>query len=142
MVIDVQMLDPDAIMPLQAYENDAGWDLHVLRETSIMPGRGWDVRTGIAVAIPTGHYGRIIGRSSAFRRRGVLVVEGVIDSGFRGELFSYAYNVSNDKVVLERGDSIAQLIISPVPHVEWVQVEELYGSERGKQGFGSSGRSG
>jgi dUTP pyrophosphatase len=133
-------LEPDAQEPTQAYEGDAGWDLHVLEDTTILTGTGKDVRSGVRMALPPGYYARIIGRSSALRRKGVLVVEGVIDAGFRGELFSYCFNPGTETVHLHRGESVAQVIVTPVPGVSWMEVVYLPESKRGAMGFGSSGR--
>lgn len=144
--IPITLLEPEALLPTRAYENDAGWDLRVLEPVWINVNEAVDVRTGVAVAIPDGYFGRIIGRSSALRKRGLMVVEGIIDSGFRGELFSYVFcpptvhNVTTNGVRLERGDSVAQLIIHPLPQVNWVEVDQLEESDRGLAGFGSSGR--
>lgn len=142
--IKIKKLSSDAILPVNAYNDDAGWDLHVIEDTFIHRGTGKDVKTGIAVSIPPGWYGRIIGRSSAFRKKGLMVIEGIIDAGYTGELFSYVFcpvtSVPNTGVQLKRGDSVAQLIISPVPRVEWDEVEDLPSTARGDKGFGSSGR--
>jgi dUTP diphosphatase len=145
-IIQIKRLDERALLPVAAYEDDAGHDLLVLEDTWIGVNSGKDVRTGIAVAIPPGFYGRICGRSSALRKRGLLVVDGVIDCQYRGELYSYVFcpatqrTVAESGVQLERGDSVAQLIVTPVPRVEWEEVDELPTSERGTRGFGSSGR--
>lgn len=140
MRLRVKRLHEDAHPLVRAYENDAGLDLHVLEETNIPPRAAMDVRTGVAVAIPPGFYGRVVGRSSALRRRGLMVMEGIIDSGFRGELYSYALNTTDLVVTLLPGDSIAQLIVTPVPVVTPVEYDELPPSVRGDRGFGSSGR--
>ena len=143
-MIQIKKLHPDAILPIRGYADDAGWDLHILEHTRIPPGRGVDIHTGIAVSIPPGCYGRIIGRSSAFRTKGVMVIEGIIDAGFTGELFSYVYNPitfgPTRDVILSRGESVAQLIVTSVPKIEWQEVDDLPASERGNRGFGSSGR--
>lgn len=151
-MIDIPLikLDPRAEQPTQAYEGDVGWDLQVLEDTFIRAGEGVDVRTGVAVALPVGYFGRIVGRSSALRRKGLLVVEGVIDAGFRGELFSFVYNPGIDHlnanydggwgIWLERGQSVAQLIVHRVEPARFVEVKQLEDSARGTAGFGSSGR--
>lgn len=133
-------LDADAKDPYNAYGDDAGWDLHVLTDTLIPGGAAVDVHTGIAVAIPIGFFGRIVGRSSALRKKGVLVVEGTIDCGFRGELYSLVYNPGTEPITLPAGDSVAQLIVTPVPKIFWELFTELPASVRGSAGFGSSGR--
>lgn len=146
MKVHIQKLAPDAITPSMAYPGDAGWDLHVLEHTWIDVNSGVDVRTGVAVAIPPGYFGRIVGRSSALRKKNLLVVEGIIDAGFRGELFSYVFcpatewTLMRGGVQLEPGDSVAQLIVQPVPEIEWLESDDLPPSKRGTNGFGSSGR--
>lgn len=124
-----------------AYQGDAGIDLPVLDDMRVPPGELVDVRTGWAAAIPAGHYGRIVGRSSCFRKKGLLVIEGVIDAGFRGELFTAVYNPTHMSRFVNRGDSLAQLIVSPIPKSHHIEVvDKLPESERGERGFGSSGR--
>lgn len=144
MILECKLLHPDAQVPRKAYPlEDAGFDLRLVESVLVPPGEGVDVKTGLAVAIPTGWYGRIVGRSSALRKRGLLVVEGTIDSGYRGELFSYVFNLGLDSkefIHLEAGESIAQLIVLPVPSIDWQVVDDLVPSARGEGGFGSTGR--
>lgn len=134
------LLDGRAQAPARAYDGDAGFDLTVLEDTVIGRGRSVDVRTGVAIELPDGYYARLIGRSSALRKRGVLVVEGIIDGGFRGELFSYCHNPGRRKVTLRSGVSVAQIILCPVVDPHWVESAALTDSARGTNGFGSSGR--
>jgi dUTPase len=146
--------DERAIEPKNAYGNDAGWDLPVLNDTMIPEGGGVDVRTGLAVAIPDGYYGRIVARSSTMRKRGLMVLEGIIDAGFRGELFSYVYmpvgvlipgqvlpdvNQMVNSKIIKAGESVAQLIVQRCEPVYWTFRKELPESTRGEKGFGSSG---
>lgn len=144
------MLDERAIEPRNAYGNDAGWDLFALTATSVPPYGVTDIRTGLAIAIPDGYYGRIVARSSTWRKRGVGIVEGIIDAGFRGELFAGAYMLRHmaldgnqqayevqDKII-EQGESICQLIIQEVKPVKFVLADKLSDSLRGTSGFGSS----
>jgi len=139
-------LDPRARLPQNAYGNDAGWDLFCLEATTIREGQGRDIRTGLAVAIPEGYFGRIVARSSTMRKRGLLVLEGIIDAGFRGELFSYVYMPvghklpkTTDTVYIGEGESVAQLIIQKAHPIIWLERKELPVSNRGVKGFGSSG---
>lgn len=142
-------IDERAIEPRNAYGNDAGWDLFVLDDYTIYAGHGMDMRTGLAVAIPDGYYGRIVARSSTMRKRGLMVMEGIIDAGFRGELFSYVYLPIHGygtfepqkSVRVNHGESVAQLIIQPVPSgVQFIELPRgLPISARGQAGFGSSG---
>lgn len=148
-IVQFIKLDKRALPPTNAYAESAGWDLYVLEDTFIPVGSGVDVRSGLAVALPPGCFARIVGRSSTFRKRGLLVVEGIIDEGFRGELFSYVYNPENAiarevpgqyGIELKAGESVAQVIVHEALPVQWHWCpSELPPSRRGDQGFGSSG---
>lgn len=142
MILDVKWrrLHPDAVLPDKAHADDAGFDLVCVEDCEILPGETVDVHSGIAIAMPTGWWGRIIGRSSTLRKRGLLVNEGVIDAGFRGELFTCVHNLGWDPVQIKSGERLAQLLFLPVPAIEWELVEQLPESERGSLGFGSSGQ--
>ena len=99
------------------------------------------IPTGIAVAIPAGYAGLVAPRSGLAARNGISVVNGpgVVDAGFRGEINAILINHGSEKVTLQRGDRIAQLVVVPIADAELVEVETLPGSQRGSGGFGSSG---
>lgn len=143
--LKVKLVD-GALPPHRAYQGDAGLDLHVLEDTFVFENTYADVRSGVHIALPEGWYCRIVGRSSAFRKKGVMVLEGIIDAGFRGELFTTAFCPPTGKSAQERGvwllkgESICQLIVQPVPHVVVSLTHDLPESARGAAGFGSSGR--
>lgn len=122
----------------KAYPGDAGIDLPIVEEVILTPGEFADLPSGIKVAIPEGYYGRIVARSSALRKRRVRVYEGIIDAGFRGELFTYVENIGPSATKLSPGDRLAQMIIQPVLDLPLRQVPALPDSIRGVQGFGSS----
>ncbi len=137
----VTKMDENAEPLTVAYPGDAGIDLPVLQDQWIPPGEYVDVRTGWAAAIPPGFYGRIVGRSSCFRKKGLMILEGIIDAGFRGELFTAAYNPSHEPKFVAQGEALAQLIVSPIPMNHQISVvDKLPPSERGERGFGSSRR--
>jgi dUTP pyrophosphatase len=139
LTVEFIKLDPGAQAPRNAYNESAGWDLFCLQDQLIPPGNGVDLRTGLAMALPDGYFARIVGRSSALRKRGLLVVEGIIDPGFRGELFSYVFNPSSvHPVWVHAGDSVAQLIVHKIEAIRWRWAGILPPSERGERGFGSS----
>lgn len=130
----------DAEQPVCALPGDAGYDLSVCEDLVLRTGRVESLRTGIAVAIPEGYWGRLCGRSSAVSR-GILVYEGIIDQGYRGELFIRVSTTPDQGFVrINKGDRIAQLILHPLIHTEWEEVANLPESERGDNGFGSTGR--
>lgn len=137
-------LESNAIMPYRAYPSDAGYDLsyHGAVPFVVSPGAVVDIPCGVAVQWPEGHWGLLVGRSSTFRNRGLLVNIAVIDGGFRGELFAICRNITHEYAIISPGERIAQII--PLPLVaesfsDPVQVLELDDTERGVNGFGSSG---
>ena len=139
MTIKFKKLHPAAVIPKIAKVGDAGADLTAIEKEMDNYSGQIIYRTGIAVEIPEGHVGLIFPRSSIYKTSLSLTNSvGVIDSGYRGELtfrfrgyYQVAYNV---------GDRIGQLVILPLPLVEYEEVEELSTTERGEDGFGSTGK--
>lgn len=125
--------------PWRALDGDAGYDLRAIENTGINPYQVHRIRTGIAVEIPSGYYGRVIGRSG-LSAEGMLVYPGTIDSGYRGEISVVMQNLSGKLQPIGHGDRIAQLIIAPLPETRMVQVANLNETDRGTNGFGSTGR--
>lgn len=141
-VIPVMRLRDDAVLPSRAYPGDAGLDLVSCERHEIGPGERALVGTGIAVAIPEGHAGLVTPRSGLAAKSGLTIVNtpGLVDSGYRGELRVILHNTDRQEpVVVVPGMRIAQLVVVAVPESELLEVEELPASERGANGFGSSG---
>jgi dUTP pyrophosphatase len=142
-VIDVSIrrLRPDAHLPDQAYEGDAGMDLAACEGVTIEPGERAVVPTGLAIEIPDGYAGFVQPRSGLAVRHGIGIVNtpGLIDSGYRGEIRVVLINTDREqRFTVEPGMRIAQLVIVPVAAARFVEVDELAASERGSRGFGSS----
>jgi len=142
-VIDVAVrrLRPDAHLPGQAYEGDAGLDLSACERAVLEPGERATIPTGVAVEIPEGYAGFVQPRSGLAARHGIGIVNapGLIDSGYRGEIRVVLLNTDREHAfVVEPGMRIAQLVIAPVASARLVEVDELASSERGSRGFGSS----
>jgi len=142
-VIDVSIrrLRPDAHLPDQAYEGDAGMDLAACEAVTIEPGERAVVPTGLAIEIPDGYAGFVQPRSGLAVRHGIGIVNtpGLIDSGYRGEIRVVLINtVREERFTVEPGMRIAQLVIVPVAAARLVEVDELAASDRGSRGFGSS----
>jgi dUTP pyrophosphatase len=141
-VIDVAIrrLRPDAHVPRQAYEGDAGLDLAACDPVVLEPGERAVVATGLAVEIPEGFAGFVQPRSGLAARHGIGIVNapGLIDSGYRGEIRVVLLNTGRESFAVEPGMRIAQLVIAPVAAVRLIEVDELATSERGSRGFGSS----
>lgn len=132
----------DWAVPTRHYLDDAAIDLWVTREAAIPPGRFADVPAGCQVELPPDTFGMIVGRSSAVRKRGILVVTGIIDVGYRGDLFVGCYNVGEHTQTIDVGERIGQLIVLPnmTQHYVPTVVDTLSESERGRAGFGSTGK--
>ena len=140
--VQVTRLRPDARLPTQAYDGDAGLDLSACDRIELGPGERAVVGTGIAVAIPPGHAGLVLPRSGLAARHGLGKVNapGLIDEGYRGEVKVILLNTDRtERFVVEPGMRIAQLVVVELPQVEVVEVDELPPSERGAGGLGSSG---
>jgi dUTP pyrophosphatase len=142
--VRITRLDPDAVIPVQAHPDDAGYDLCARDDVRIECGGGRAlVPTGLAVAIPPGHAGFVLPRSGLAMKHGVTVLNapGLIDSQYRGELKVLLVNTDpSTGYDIHRGDRIAQLVIEAVEYVEWTEVDELDETQRDTFGFGSTGR--
>ena len=135
-------IEKGAFVPERAHETDAGMDIRAMEDT-VIPANGSAIfGTGVHVEIPEGCVGMLKSKSGLNVKHGI-VTEGVIDEGYTGEIIVKAYNHSKGAVTIERGDKISQLVIMPVRYekVEIVGSEdELKSGERGKNGFGSTGK--
>lgn len=135
----VKRLAPAAVLPTRANPGDAGYDLTSVESVFLTPGQRQLVSTGISMAIPTGHYGRVAPRSGLAVKMGLGVGAGVIDVSFRGEVKVLLINHGERDVVLPSGSRIAQLIIERISTPCVIEVEELDATKRGSGGFGSTG---
>jgi len=144
MHVRITRLDPDVALPVQAHDDDAGYDL-CAREDVQLAARGGRalVATGLAVAIPSGCAGLVLPRSGLAMKHGVSVLNapGLIDPQYRGEVKVLLVNTDpGTDYEIHRGDRIAQLVISRVEYVEWAEVDQLDQTARDTFGFGSTGR--
>ncbi|MGH3443434.1 MAG: dUTP diphosphatase [Nitriliruptorales bacterium] len=137
----VVRLDRELPLPSYAHPGDAGLDLRAAEFCTLSPGERAAIPTGLAVAVPPGWVGLVHPRSGLAFRRGLTVVNapGTIDSGYRGELRVLLVNLSDERVTIERGDRIAQLVLQRVGDVTVVEVDELDETGRGPGGLGSTG---
>jgi dUTP pyrophosphatase len=138
----VQLLDPGLPMPAYEHAGDAGLDLRSRIDLELGAGERALIPTGVSIALPAGYAAFVHARSGLALRSGLGLVNGpgVIDAGYRGEIGVIVINHDRrEPVRIARGDRIAQLVVSEVPRVRLVQVEQLPGSLRGHGGFGSTG---
>lgn len=132
-------LHPDAILPSRGSSSAAGLDLYSIEDVHLSPNERCLVRTGLAVAIPDGYYGRIAPRSGLATKSGIDVLAGVIDSDYRGEIQCLLHNAGQEVVKLPAQTKICQLIIEKIITPTAVWVDSLTDTTRGSGGFGSTG---
>ena len=138
----VQKLDKNLATPSRAHTDDAGLDLCARAPVIIQPGQITSVDTGVAVAIPAGYAGFVTPRSGLAAKYGISIVNspGLIDPGYRGEIRVVLINHGSEPFNVSRGARIAQLIILPIAVIPHKVVAQLDDTERGNDGFGSSGQ--
>ena len=134
----IKKVRENAIIPSYSYPGDAGLDLHSCISCSLEQGQRMMIPTGISVAIPKGHAMLIWPRSGLSAKKGVDVLAGVIDEGYRGELTVVLLNTGYDDVVINEGDRIAQGVIQPVVQPDIIEVDALDRTSRGEHNFGST----
>ena len=127
-----------------ATEGDVGIDLPCYEDIVVPPRGRADARTGVALKLPDSAWGLVTARSSTFFRRNLLVIPGVIDPGYTGEIYAFLVNMFEEEVRVQAGVSLAQLILIPKASgsVRTVEVESFEETARGSNGFGSTGDSG
>lgn len=132
-------IDPGAD-PLYANLADAGADLRAMESVVIEPGQRALINTGIRIALQPEFVGYVMPRSGLALQKGVTVLNspGVIDAGYRGKIHALLANFGDEPFVVEKGDRIAQLVISPVVHAKFIE-DDLDYTDRMESGFGSSG---
>src|SRR6476659_9415735 len=137
--LNFKRLDSRAVLPTRGSTAAAGLDLYSIDEIHIEPHQRVLARTGLAVAIPEGFYGRVAPRSGLAVKNGLDVLAGVIDSDYRGELCCALLNTGDEPIALAKGSRLCQLIVEQIatPTAAWS--DELSETARGAGGFGSTG---
>lgn len=131
-------LDPGAYMPERAHVLDAGLDLRTPVDVVVHAGGSAVVDTGVHVAIPMGYVGMLKSKSGLNIKNGITS-EGVIDAGYTGAIVAKLYNNGNEDKELKAGQKVTQLVVIPIATPELELVEVLPETERGENGFGSTG---
>ncbi len=138
-LVNVKLLNELSKVPTKTNYNDAGFDLYSSESVVIPSKQRKTVSTGIAIQMPEHFAGLIWPRSGLSVKQGIDVLAGVVDSGYRGEIMVCLYNTSDSDVNIHTGDRIAQIIFQEVPRVIMDVHASLGSSQRGENGFGSSG---
>ena len=133
-------VEVDGCLPRRTYPDDAGLDLIVSEDTYIPLGEFRDVPCGVSLELPEWAWALVTGRSSAFRKRGLLVLPGILDAGYRGPVFAGVFAQQRAVSVL-KGERIAQMIVqhNSTRRLAPIAVTDLSPSPRGSDGFGSTG---
>ena|ERR1039457_2610251 len=146
MKVKFKRLSDNAITPRYMHDSDSAMDLYATAKKRVTVG-GYDNQdtkyieysTGISFEIPEGHVGLVFPRSSISDTDLTLTNSvGVIDSGYRGEIKA-RFRVTKNEVQYQVGDRVCQIIIIPFPKIELEEVVELNNTDRGANGFGSTG---
>lgn len=137
-LVQFKLLTLDAKPFAYSRANDACMDIYSNENITFHPGETRIVPTGVAIAIPEGYEGLIRGRSG-LSSRGIHVEHGTIDCEYRGEIGVIIHNATPEFFNIHKGDRIAQFTLKEVIPVEVDIVKELSSTDRGVQGFGSSG---
>ncbi|MDD2665582.1 MAG: dUTP diphosphatase [Methanocellales archaeon] len=139
-VIKIKRLDPAAQIPRYEYLSDSGTDIYAVADCTLQPFERKAIPTGLCAEVLSGFELQIRPRSGLSLESGITVLNtpGTIDSGYRGEIKVILINLSSEKYQIKKGQKIAQLVVAPVIHANFKEVEELSESERGTRGFGST----
>ncbi len=140
-IVKVKKLVEDAVLPKYGTEFSAGADLvNAGGDIVIEAGKTAIIHTGIAMEIPVGLVGLIYARSGMATKRGLAPANkvGVIDSDYRGEIMVALHNHSTDRQVVEKGERVAQIVLTPYITATFVE-GDLDDTARGDGGFGSTG---
>ena len=132
-------LDKGAYMPEKAHETDAGYDIRTPHSFLLRRSDMVMVHTGIHVNIPVGFYGELASKSGLCRDSEITTEAGIIDSGYTGEICVILKSGMKQRY-FEAGDKITQLIIHELPYTELEAVDSLPHTDRGADGFGSTGK--
>lgn len=132
-------LDNNAYLPERAHDTDAGLDLKSPRNYYLRPNDSVTIDTGVHIQLPPGTAGILVAKSGLNVNKDITST-GLIDEGYTGSIRVKLYNHGNMANWLMKGDKISQLVIVPVLYENIELVDELEETERGDNGFGSSGR--
>ncbi len=144
MKINIKKLNKNAIIPTKGSEYAAGYDLYACIDAPIIitPHSTVKVGTGLSIEIPTGYFGAIFARSGLATKQGLRPANatGVCDSDYRGEYIVALHNDTDIPQTINPMERIAQLIVIPFLSIEFNEIDELSKTERGEDGFGSTGK--
>ena len=141
MTLAIRRIDPAAQLPTYAHPGDAGMDVRSIETVTLRPGDRALVRTGLVFQLPPDAEAQVRPRSGLALKHGVTVLNapGTIDAGYRGEVGVILVNLGAEPFTVEKGMKVAQVVVASVARAEIVEVAETDVTERGADGFGSTG---
>lgn len=141
LLLKVQKVHEDAIIPNYAHIGDAGLDLFSIEEKLLKSGDSALIKTGIKIELPEQTEAQIRPRSGLALKHGITVLNtpGTIDEGYRGEIGIILINHGKEDFLVEKNMKIAQMVVKPVWYVNVEEVKTLSDTERAEGGFGSTG---
>lgn len=133
-------LDERAFEPIRAHKTDAGLDLRTPIEFTIRPHDSYVIDTGVHIELPKGTYGQLFSKSGLNVKHSIVSLGGTVDEGYTGSIVVKLYNESDKEYHFNAGDKVVQLVIMNyiAPDIEYV--DRLDDTERGDNGFGSTGK--
>lgn len=137
--ITIEQIDDGIPAPSYALAGDAGLDCYSTISTTLAPNEITRVPLGIKMQLPSGTAALVLSKSGLASRQGLVSIVGLVDSGYRGEIQMIARNDSETPIEIQRGQKVCQIMVIDVPQVsvEYGQVNDK--TERGSDGFGSTG---
>ena len=142
--IKIKRLSDTAKIPTRESSCAAGYDLYadIPEDITINPHETMKINTGVAMEIPEGYFGGIAARSGRATKEGLRPANcyGIVDSDYRGQIIVALHNDSDVERVVTPQERIGQIIIQPYLNVTFCEVDDLTETERGSNGFGSTGK--
>ncbi len=139
MKVKIKKLSDNAVMPKKAHASDAGFDLVATKDYVIPAHERCLIDTGIAMDIPLGYYGMVVGRSGNTIKRGLVGMTGIIDSGYQDGIGIMAFNMTDADIEIKQGERAGQIII--VPHLPcYFEESDEFTVVNRNGGFGSTGK--
>ena len=142
--LKVRKINPDAVLPKYNYHGDSGFDLYSVEDVKIPSFGRYAVATGLSVEFDEGLELQVRPKSGLALSKGITVLNtpGTVDHGYTGEIKVIVYNTNAYDVDIQKGMKVAQGVLCPVVNGRFVKISEVdstSSSERGDNGFGSTG---
>jgi dUTP pyrophosphatase len=141
-IVKFLKLDPDAVIPARAKEGDVGYDAVSIMDKELFDGCSALIKTGISVELPPHTELQVRARSGLAYKSQIMVTNGpgTIDTGYRGEIGVLLTNMGGEKLMISKGDKIAQFLLTTKLPYTFQEVELLSDTDRGEGGFGHTGK--